>query len=311
MLIATTTAVFRLAGDGAEDEPALRFEGKGVRRVAAGDRHDLIALDGGTLAIMTGAEQRRVETGIEEPVHCLLVLSEDPLRVLVGTEPPHVYEFGDDGRPASRSASFAALECRGKWHTPWGGPPAVRSMASTRDGWVYADIHVGSIMRSPDRGVTWAPVTPDLHEDVHQVATSPVVADRVYANTARAVYISDDRGRSWRHRADDLGSRYGRAIAVHPTDPDCILATVSDGPHGDNVHGQLFRTEDAGATWQAIGDGFPSSTVKNIDTFHVAFAADGTAWAVVGRTLYVGRNGGGDWAEFWDAPDRIVMLADG
>ena len=310
MLIATRTTVFHLAGGGSEAEPTRRFEGDGVRRVAAGERCDVVALEGGTLVVMDGAGQRRVETGIEESVHCLLILSEDPLVVLVGTEPPQVYEFRDDGRPAMRSESFAALECRDRWHTPWGGPPAVRSMASTRGGWVYADIHVGSIMRSPDRGVTWAPVTPDLHEDVHQVATSPACDDRVYANTARAVYVSDDRGRSWVHRADDLGSRYGRAVAVHATDPDCALATVSDGPHGDNVHGRLLRTENAGVTWRPIDNGFPASTVANIDTVHMTFAADGTAWAVVGRVLYIGRNGGGDWAKFWEAPDRIIMLAD-
>ena len=26
-------------------------------------------------------------------------------------------------------------------------------------------------------------------------------------------------------------NRYGRAIAVHPKDPDCLLASVSDGPY--------------------------------------------------------------------------------
>ena len=44
----------------------------------------------------------------------------------------------------------------------------MRSLAHSGD-WVFADIHVGS-MRSPDRGTTWEPVTPDLDADVHQVA---------------------------------------------------------------------------------------------------------------------------------------------
>ena len=38
---------------------------------------------------------------------------------------------------------------RQSWYTPWAVRPAVRSLAHSGD-WVFADIHVGSIMRSPD-----------------------------------------------------------------------------------------------------------------------------------------------------------------
>ena len=64
MLIATRTAVFRLAGDGSEDGPTLRFESSGIRRVAAGERRDVISLEGGALVIMEGAGQRRFGNGI-------------------------------------------------------------------------------------------------------------------------------------------------------------------------------------------------------------------------------------------------------
>ena len=228
--------------------------------------------------------------------------------MLIGTTPAHVYRLADDGRPAARIAPFDALDCRDGWHTPWGGPPAVRSLADTPDGTVYADIHVGSIMRSADHGRSWQPVTPDLHEDVHQVATCAAAPDRVAANTARAVYLSDDLGRSWSHRGDDLGARYGRAIAIDPTDPDVMLATVSDGPHGDDVHGQLYRTDDAGRTWSHVCDGFPDSTAQNINTSHVVFTADGIAWACVDRTLYVGDDHGRRWSTFWAGPEPIRMI---
>jgi photosystem II stability/assembly factor-like uncharacterized protein len=185
----------------------------------------------------------------------------------------------------------------------------VRSLALTGDGWVYADIHVGSIMRSSDLGETWEPVTPTLHEDVHQVSTCPASNERVYANTYRAVYISDDRGNSWQHRADELGQRYGRAVVIHPENPDRFLATVSDGPLGSNVHGQLYLTEDAGQSWNHITKGFPQSTKQNINTFHVLYSPEGIAWAVVDSTIYVSKDLGKSWNILKEVPDPIVMIS--
>lgn len=98
-------------------------------------------------------------------------------------------------------------------------------------------------------------------------------------------------------------------MVAHPQDPDCLLTTVSDGPNGDNVHGQLHRTDDAGRTWSHISEGLPQSTRDNIDTFHVAFDADGTAWAGVGRELFVGTEKATEWSKCWGAPDEIAMVA--
>lgn len=307
MLLATQNAVYRLLAETGEGHPTVRLRARGVRRVAEGQTLGLVALGDGSLIVLEDQTSRTIATGIEEPIESLLILGEQPLEVLIGTEGAHLFRLR--GESTGRIASFDQLECRDAWFTPWGGPPAVRSLAATPDGWVYADIHVGSIMRSSDRGETWEPVTPELHQDVHQVNTCAASPERVYANTARAVYVSDDRGQSWHHRARDLGERYGRAIAVAPDDPDLLLATVSDGPHGENVHGQLYRSEDAGRTWQHVADGFPASTRANVNTFHVAFTPDGAAWAIVGKTLYCGEDRAQRWWEFWKAPEPLLMLA--
>jgi hypothetical protein len=309
MLVATESAVYALECSGRQVPPEVVFRGGGVRRVAREGRCSVVALEGGRLAVYRNRHLEHVSTGIAEPVHSLLVLQTDPLRLLIGTEPPHVYRLTVGEGEAERMESFEELDCRGAWHTPWGGPPALRSLARTGDGWVYADIHVGSIMRSPDGGTTWEPVTPQLHEDVHQVSTCPADDERVYAQTADAFWLSEDRGGSWAHRSADLGERYGRCVTVHPRDPDLLLATVSDGPHGGDVHGQLYRSEDAGRSWAHVADGFPGSAAENIDTFHVTFCAAGSAWACVGRDLYVGYERATEWERLWQAPEEILMLS--
>ncbi len=307
LLVATAAAVYRLGGEPGDlrADPCLRADE--IQCADAGMAFDAAALAGGELRLLGPDGPKQVSAAIPERVDCLAILTDEPPELLVGTLDARLYRVS--GGLVGKVEPFDALDCRGRWHTPWGGLPSVRSLAATPDGWVYADIHVGSIMRSPDRGHTWQPVTPELHEDVHQVATCPAEPDRVYANTADGVYVSDDRGGSWSHRADDLDCRYGRAVAVAPHDPDLILATVSDGPHGENVHGQLYRSDDAGRSWEHIGDGFPASTAENIDTYRVAFTDDGLAWALADNTLHVGREGATRWEPVWPVREPAIMLA--
>ncbi|MFQ6098831.1 MAG: WD40/YVTN/BNR-like repeat-containing protein, partial [Armatimonadota bacterium] len=107
---------------------------------------------------------------------------------------------GRGAGPAQRVAAFDRVEGRDAWDTPWGGPPDVRSLAFIRDPdrpAVYADIHVGGIARSFDRGQTWSPARGRLHRDVHQVATHPDLPDSVFAATQQGFFRSDDRGESW------------------------------------------------------------------------------------------------------------------
>ncbi len=306
MLIATSGAVFGLQANGTTSEPSSLWEGD-VSCIAEQNGTQVISTSSGEVLLRGDGEARSMGLLSDVSIESLLILETDPVTVLAGTEPPHVYRLVDRQSP-ERIAAFDRLECREEWYTPWGGPAAVRSFAVTSDGWVYADIHVGSVMRSRDFGDSWEPVTPDLHVDVQQVAVSQADDDRVYANTADAVFVSNDRGRSWSRRGDGLPYLYGRAVTAHPTDPECVMATVSHGP-GAGVEGRLFRSDDEGCTWQHVDEGFPSTTVGNIDTFQVAFTSGGDAWACVGDGLYKSKDKGRHWEEVWKAPADIAMLA--
>lgn len=326
MLIRTRTRAFELADDGSQAAPVEWLDAPRASAIVAGCELRAAALDQGRLACGRGPDRWAIRTAVRTHIESMLILREDPPELLLGTEPPHLFRVlaapqggrEADGRAesaaqfvsADRVESFDRLPSRPRWHTPWGGPPAVRSLAASGDGWVYADIHVGSIMRSGDGGRLWRSVEPGLNEDVHQVATSPAAPERVYANTARAVFISEDRGDSWRDCGADLGHRYGRAIAVDPSDPDLILASVSDGPHEDHdVRGQLWRSEDVGRTWTHVTEGFPASNPRNINTLRIGFSHGGLAWASVGAILYMGRDRARRWSEFWTAPEGIESIS--
>ena len=303
MLILTEEAVYR--ADATAPQP-VRVLDAAARAVDASTGGGVAALEDGGIALIRPEGADRLDSGVGDEIHCIHVLREDPLSLLIGTEPAHLYRL-EDGQPAARVESFDRLEVRGDWYTPWGGPPAVRSLARS-GGDVYADIHVGSIVRSADSGRSWAPVKPGLHPDVHQVAVCPAAPERVYVNTADAVFVSQDRGESWRHRTDGLPCRYGRAIAVHPEDPDCLLASVSRGPRAEGT-GRLFRSGDGGRSWAPPDGGFPETTQDNVDTFQVAFDAGGAAWASVEDRLYRSGDRGRNWKVEWQAPAPIAAIS--
>jgi len=308
MIMATKNAVYLIEKDGKAKTPHLLRDRVDVRRVAEGEERHVVATADNSIILLDANEEQRLDTGITDRIDSLCIVNEKPLVLLIGTTPPHIYRLNEEGS-TRRIKTFDDLEVRSQWYTPWGGPAAVRSMASTKEGWVYADIHVGSIMRSPDNGRAWGPVTPSLHEDVHEVSTTPASDRRVYANTYLSVYLSDNKGDSWEHRSHDLNNRYGRGIAVNPGNPDTLLCGVSDGPTGVDVKGQLYYTENAGINWIHVTNGFPESTKNNIDTCHIAYADTETAWVTDEQTLFMSRDSGKTWETYWTAPDEILMIS--
>ncbi len=309
MLIATEKSVYELDVNAEPVDPQWIFGEVEITATAEKGTIRMAALSKAHLVLWRDESGPvTVQTGIDERITAIQITCTDPPIAVLGTEPPRIYRWNSAKNQIYRIPSFDQLECRRDWFTPWGGPPAVRSLAQGDTSAVYADIHVGSIMRSFDSGCDWEPVTPELHKDVHQVATSPAGPSRVYANTADAVWISEDRGDRWQHRPFPHDVTYGRAVAVHPTDPDCILASVSKGPHGEDVLGRLFRSDDCGINWTHVQEGFPSYTRANINTFHITFDSTGTCWAAVREKLYRSTDRGRSWQEVWRSPCEIQTM---
>lgn len=308
MLIATNDSVYEFGSNTTQNKPELVISKIEVRRIVKGRKRSVIALVDGSILLFEEGRKKRIESGIPDRIDSLCMVEEEPLNLLVGCTPPNLYTLKENEGVAVKNDCFGKLESRREWYTPWGGPAAIRSMAMSSDGWVYADIHVGSIMRSNDLGDTWEPVNPELHEDVHEVATSVTDTERVYANTYLSVYVSQDRGESWSHRSEKLRNRYGRGIAISPEDPNILLCAVSNGPRGTDVQGQLYRTSNAGKEWEHVSNGFPDSTRKNIDTFHIAFENKDVAWVTDEERLYVSTDKGLSWELFWEAPSEIQQI---
>lgn len=265
----------------------------GLMGPAGGDRvahdgHDVVAL-AGDWAVLDGRDVVAVDGRRAPPIEvsrvaCLAGLAGGDL--LAGTADAHLYRVNQQA--VQRLVSFDDAEGRDRWYTPWGGPPAVRSLTATPAGTVLVNVHVGGILRSTDDCATWH-ATIDLDHDVHQV----VAADgQVLAACAVGLAASRDDGRTWVVHDDGLDATYARAVAR------CggwALLTASEGPMGERA--ALYRRPlDSDGPFERCRAGLPEWFDGNIDTFWLDGRADGAAaFATADGDVYATTDEGSTW----------------
>jgi hypothetical protein len=209
---------------------------------------------------------------------------------LAGTSDAHLVRI-ENGAGVT-VVGFDAAPDRHDWYTPWGGPPDVRTIAAGTSGELYANVHVGGILRSQDGGNSWQP-TIDIHADVHQVYADPDHPDIVLAATARGLAISGDGGRSWSFDRDGLHDGYCRAVARAG---DAVLLTASLGPSGNR--GALYRRPlDRDAPFEKCMNGLPEWFPHNIDSGCLAASGATAAFGTDDGRIFISEDGGVTWEE--------------
>lgn len=219
--------------------------------------------------------------------------------IYVGADDAHVLRVRDDG-------TFEPLEgfdhATGREHWYAGtaivdgrvvGPPlGVRSIDATCDrAALLANVHVGGIARSVDRGSTWHP-TIDIHQDVHQVCAHPTRSDVVTAAAAVGLCVSRDGGITWSTEHEGLHASYCTAVAFAGDD---ILVAASTGHFASQ--GAIYRRSiDGDGPMTPVVGGLPSRLDDITDTGNIA--ALGPVIAVIDRAgnLYLSEDEGHTWA---------------
>jgi hypothetical protein len=219
---------------------------------------------------------------------------------LVGTDDAGLVHI--DGDRVSSVAGFADAEGRANWYTPWGGPPATRSVTVAPDGAVYVNVHVGGILRSRDDGLTWEQ-TVDIDIDVHQVVadTSGVL---LAACGVEGLAVSRDGGDTWRLDTAGLHATYCRAVAVAG---ETVLVSAALGPWGGRaaVYRRALGTD---GEFERCTAGLPSWFDANIDTHRLDGRDNLAAFASADGRVFVSEDAGGSWVEA-HRTDRVDAVA--
>jgi hypothetical protein len=225
-------------------------------------------------------------------------------KALVGTSNAHLLQVADKSIEAINS--FDLAEGRDEWYTPWGGPPAVRSIAMGHSGELYVNVHVGGILRSKDQGQSWQP-TIDLHLDVHQVQTAPNHPGLVLAATAQGLATSMDGGDSWSLDRVNLHATYSRAVAVCG---EIVLMSTSVGPSGAKA--ALYRRSlNQPGTFEKCEQGLPKWFSDNINTGSLATSKDRAAFGTSDGQIFVSDDAGLRWEQIASglAPIHCLSIA--
>ena len=226
--------------------------------------------------------------------------------------------FTDDPAGEWEQASGVAL--------PEGGDQALERIwvivPGEGDGVLYAGGDPGVLFESRDGGASWE-LNRGLWEEpsrprwqpgggglcLHSIATWPTDPSRLaVAISAAGVLLSDDGGASWRSGNQGLVPRYlpeatpedEVALCVHrihraPERPDRIFM---------QFHGGVYRSDDAGESWNDIAPGLPSDfgfplAIDPADpdaAFVIPLTADTDRVTPDGRArVYETRDAGASW----------------
>ncbi|WP_306327852.1 WD40/YVTN/BNR-like repeat-containing protein [Streptomyces venezuelae] len=193
--------------------------------------------------------------------------------VYAGTEPAALFRSADGGESFELVRPLWEHPTRSQW-VPGGGGEAVHTVVTDRrdpDALTVA-VSTAGVFRSRNGGAAWEPSNkgvsavflPDPHPEfgqcVHKIAQDAGDLDRLYLQNHWGVFRSDDAGASWTDIGAGLPSDFGFAVAAHPHRPDTayvfpITADSDRVPAGRRC--RVFRTTDAGASWEPLSRGLP------------------------------------------------------
>jgi len=198
-----------------------------------------------------------------------------PDRVYAGVEPSALFVSDDGGATYELVRGLWDHPHREHWSPGYGGQAIHTVLPHPADpDTVLVAMSAGGVYRTTDGGATWQASNsgikayflpdpfPEFGQCVHKVARHPERPDQYFAQNHHGVYRSDDGGQHWVSIADGLPADFGFAMVTHPHRPGVIynFPLEADGmrfPPGRQA--RVYRSQDAGATWEPLSEGLPST----------------------------------------------------
>jgi hypothetical protein len=233
-----------------------------------------------------------------------------------GTSPPALFESRDGGMSWESVEGFNENPMYKAWVPPEAGTPDGPLLNQIRidprdPAHMYLATSTAGVFESADRARSWRPLNqnveanflpdpyPEFGQDAHYINFAPTNPDRVWQQNHCGIYRLDRPGERWERigkaMPEEVGD-IGFTILGHPTCADTAWVFPMDGTEvwprvSPGGRPAVYRTRDAGASWERQDRGFPREqgwfTVKR-----QAFCNDAAAPC----GLYLGTTGGELWA---------------
>jgi photosystem II stability/assembly factor-like uncharacterized protein len=166
-------------------------------------------------------------------------------------------------------------------------------------------LYVGmqSVLRTIDEGKTWQEISPDLTEKtpspnsqgvIQTITPSATQSGEIWVGTSTGlVQLTRDNGATWNDVSPpELPARSNiTSIEASTVDPETAYVVASAGRGDSNSY--IYRTRDAGKTWQKIVTGLPQNVIARV--VREDPAREGLLYAGTETGIYLSFDGGNSW----------------
>ena len=246
--------------------------------------------------------------------------------VFAGAKPAQLLSSDDGGETWTKNAALARFEGREDWNP---GAAGLTLHTIVPDPGNHAKLWLGisaaGVFASETGGKAWerrnrlsnaeaceghdhpaAPRDGETGHCVHNMVRARThESDTLYQQNHHGVWRSRDGGRSWDDITPGLPSTFGFPIAVHPHDPDTLwtlpLNGDSAGRFPPDAQAAVWRSTDAGETWEAQRNGLPQKGCY-FTVLRQAMATDeselgGVYFGTNSGSVFATNDGGVTWSE--------------
>jgi photosystem II stability/assembly factor-like uncharacterized protein len=263
----------------------------------------------------------------------------EPGVVYAGTQPAGLFRSEDWGQSWEPVEGLNRHESQSQWSMSGGGDSTVNSIEiDPRDAnHIFVSISTGGAFVTKDGGKTWtmfaqnliardsrsvewmgemvkafpdqpAPegVDPLAVQEMHKMRLSPANPDRLWTQTHTGVFRSDDAGANWQDVTTGLPSFHGFPIGVGRSPDTAYVVPIAYAGFYDNFRvcdGQfaVWRTRDAGKTWDGMTKGLPGPhNYQSVyrDALHTdGQEPDGVYVGTTNGAVYASVDGGENWRQ--------------
>ena len=234
-----------------------------------------------------------------------------------GTLPGGLFKSNNRGENWELVRSLWDVPERASWAGGGYDYPGIHSICvDPRDASkITVAVSTGGIWQTADGARSWQLVgagmkadymPPELvndpgSQDVHRLVACPVAPDVFWNQHHCSIYRSTDGAQNFTELTNAIPSRFGFAVAAHPTDPltAWFVPAIKDEMRLP-VDGKVVvsRTTDGGETFDVFGTGLPSENASHLVYRHCLEVDSSGRLLVMGSTtgsLWISEDAGESW----------------
>jgi photosystem II stability/assembly factor-like uncharacterized protein len=239
-----------------------------------------------------------------------------PGGLLAGVEPAGLFRSTDGGQTWNHVSGLRDHPSRPEWQ-PGAGGLCLHSIVPhpTDANRIWVGISAVGAFATEDGGATWetrnhgvrADFYPDKYPEfgqcVHKLIRAAGEPERLFQQNHCGVYRSSDGGVTWDEITPGLPSQFGFPMVGHPRDGSTAWVIPMNGDDAGRfmpeASAAVWRTSDAGSSWQRQSKGLPQSDAF-LSVLREAMAVDrldpaGVYFGTSNGELYGSRSEGEDW----------------